>query len=197
MKDSSPIIGDLVEEYREVVLPSRGRVRAALWFARQLASLVRSWMWGALLGFALGAENLVATALWPLAPDTPLLMLTLVSIVLGSLTLIGAAAARQRQRVWDGVVGGAIAALIAVTLVGVANRIRIVMFLDVLQYRDDWIGLMQRFHASGAKDLRTFVAHEYAWSPWGIVGSLIVGAIAGGVGGLSCVRRSPPSRARA
>jgi hypothetical protein len=197
MTKNSPVIGDLVEEYREVILPARGGVRATLWFARQLASLVRPWMWGAILGLTLGAENLVSTALWPLAPDTPLLMLTLVTIVLGSLALIGASAARQRQRVWDGVVAGAVAGLIAMVLFGTANRIRIAMFLDVLQYRDDWVGLMQRFHASGATDLRTFVRHEYSPSPWGVVGPLIVGGIAGAIGGVTALRRSRPSRARA
>lgn len=49
MNDNSPIIGDLVEEYREVVLPERGRVRATLWFVRQLTSLTPPWMWGATL----------------------------------------------------------------------------------------------------------------------------------------------------
>ena len=50
MTEQSPIVGDLVEEYREVVLPARGRVRAALWLVVQLVSLARPWMWGAVLG---------------------------------------------------------------------------------------------------------------------------------------------------
>jgi hypothetical protein len=198
MTENSPIIGDLLEEYREGVLPERGRVRATIWFARQLASLVRPWMWGALLGFTLGAANLIGTALWPLAEDTPLLMLTLLTIVLGSLTLIGATAARQRQRISAGILGGAMAALVAAVFVSTANHLRISIYLDVLQHRDDWVGLMQRFHASGQTDLRAFVSHEY-WSGEvrGLLGSMTVGAICGAIGAISSGRRARPSRARA
>jgi len=56
------IIGDLLEEYREVVSPSRGRIRAMLWFAGQLTSLIEPWMWGLILGVTLGGLNLVSTA---------------------------------------------------------------------------------------------------------------------------------------
>jgi hypothetical protein len=45
----SPLVGDLLEEYREVMQPSRGRVRATLWVGGQLASLVRPWMWGPII----------------------------------------------------------------------------------------------------------------------------------------------------
>jgi hypothetical protein len=48
VRDHRPIIGDLIEEYREVVLPARGRTRAAAWFVGQLLSLVRPWTWGVL-----------------------------------------------------------------------------------------------------------------------------------------------------
>jgi len=198
MTENSPIIGDLLEEYREVIRPERGRVRAVIWFGGQLASFVRPWMWGGLLGFTLGAANLIGTALWPLAEDTPLLMITLLAIVLGSLTLIGAAAARQRQRVSAGIVAGAMAALVAAVFVSTANHLRVTMYVDVLQQRDDWVGLMQRFHASGQTDLRAFASHEY-WSGEvrGLLGSMTVGAMCGAIGAISSGRRVRPSRARA
>jgi len=199
MTENSPIIGDLVEEYREVVLPARGRVRATLWFARQLASLVRPWMWGGILGFTLGAANLIGTALWPLADDTPVLMLSLLTIVLAALILIGAAAARERQRLWDGVLAGAMASLLAAVFVSTANHIRVTLFVDVLQHRDDWTGLMARFHASGQTDLRAFVSHEYwAGEVSGLLGSMTVGAICGALGAaINSARRARISRVSA
>ena len=65
MRDHRPIIGDLIEEYREVVRPARGPARAALWFVGQLLSLVRPWMWGLLLGIALGWIRLRTDSVWP------------------------------------------------------------------------------------------------------------------------------------
>jgi hypothetical protein len=55
MTGQNPIIGDLIEEYREVVRPARGRLAAGLWLARQLASFVRPWMWGAAGAAVVGA----------------------------------------------------------------------------------------------------------------------------------------------
>jgi hypothetical protein len=77
MTEQSPIVGDLVEEYREVILPRRGRVRASLWFAGQLASLVRPWMWGGAFGLLLGTGNLLVTAWRPLAEDSGAVLLSL------------------------------------------------------------------------------------------------------------------------
>ena len=39
-RNRDSVSGDLLEEYREVVLPSRGMLRAKLWYVRQLASFV-------------------------------------------------------------------------------------------------------------------------------------------------------------
>jgi len=38
--DRDTVTGDLLEEYREVILPTRGPVRAGLWYLRQGASLL-------------------------------------------------------------------------------------------------------------------------------------------------------------
>lgn len=87
MNDNSPIIGDLVEEYREVVLPERGRVRATLWFVRQLASLVPAWTWG---GTLLGAACVGRNALDEFAPPadfhvrSTVTTFLLIGIVLGT-----------------------------------------------------------------------------------------------------------------
>jgi len=172
-----PIIGDLLEEYREVVLPARGRARAAIWFMTQLAGLVKPWMWGVIIGLVFGIENLVSTAISPLAEDTPALMLTLVTVVLGSWILVGFSAGRRTMRVRDAVLAGVVVATISMSLFGMANWVRVTVFLDVIKDRSDWVGLMDRFHASGAPDLRSFVMSEYSR------GNLLSTAVIAGIGG--------------
>jgi hypothetical protein len=88
------IIGDLLEEYREVILRSRGRTRATFWFVRQLTSLMRPWMWGLVLGVVLGGLNLLSAALAPLADDTPPAMLTLGVTIMACWVWTGFAAER-------------------------------------------------------------------------------------------------------
>lgn len=193
MTKKSPIIGDLVEEYREVIRPARGRLPATLWFARQVASLVRPWMWGAVVGGTLGIANLVMTILDPLAPDTPPAMLALLITILGTWTAVGYSAARQRSRVRDGITSGATAAAVTMVLFGTANFLRVTLLLDRIKDRDDWVGLLARFQASGSHDLLQFVAAEYLRGiPMGLAGAALVGAAMGGLGGLVALRRVPP-----
>jgi hypothetical protein len=46
--DAETVSGDLLEEYRDAVLPSRGRRRADVWFVGQVAGFVwrATWWWG-------------------------------------------------------------------------------------------------------------------------------------------------------
>jgi len=191
-----PIIGDLLEEYREVVLPARGRARAALWFLAQLASLVKPWMWGVMIGLVFGIENLVSTVLAPLAEDTPALMLTLVTVVLGSWILVGFVTVRRTLRMRDAVLAGAVVAAISMTLFGIANFIRVTVFLDLIKDRSDWVGLLDRFQASGSRDLRSFVIAEYSRSiPLSIAVMACVGGAMGALGGIVGVTRRRASTA--
>jgi hypothetical protein len=186
MRNHDPILGDLLEEYREIVRPARGRLRATLWFARQVVSLVRPWMWGCLLGLTLGGENLVGTAIAPLAEDTPLVMVSLLGVILTCWMFVGFSAARQRLRIRDAIIAGAVVATISMSLFGIANFIRVTMFLDVIKERADWIGLLARFQSSGATDLRAFVIAEYLRStPLVTVVGGLIGAVAGGIGGMA------------
>ena len=61
------VSGDLLEEYRDAIVPTRGRA-ADLWYIRQVAwyLLRASWMWGTLMGAALVFRYLLDT-LVPLA----------------------------------------------------------------------------------------------------------------------------------
>lgn len=199
MTEHNPIIGDLIEEYRQVVLPARGRAGAALWFVTQLASLVHPWMWGVLLGILLGVANIVSTILAPLADDEPPAIIVMALSVLALWTLVGFAAERRRFRFADAVRGGMAAAFLSTAIFSVASLARKMLFLDVIQHRSDWVGLLLRFDASGSHDLRSFVLNEHLHGlPGGILFSLAAGALCGAIGGaISAARRERPSRAQA
>src|SRR6185503_10191211 len=128
MRDHRAIIGDLIEEYREVVLPARGHMRAAVWFVGQLLSLVRPWTWGVLLGLTLGALNLISVVIAPLAEDDPPAVLALAAAVLGAWIVIGFVAERRRFDVSDSIKSGAIAAVITTGIFSAANLTRKVLF---------------------------------------------------------------------
>ena len=189
MRDHRPVIGDLIEEYREVVLPARGRSRAALWFVGQLLSLIRPWMWGLLLGIALGAMNLISTVIAPLAEDEPPAVLALAVAVLGAWTVIGFVAGRRRLDITDSVKAGALAAVITTGIFSAANLTRKVLFLDIIKHRSDWQGLLLRFEASGSPDLKSFVVSEHLHGLiGGVLFSVLIGAVCGAIGGAVGVR---------
>src|SRR5258708_27827734 len=70
-RDRETIVGDLLEEYREVALPTRGRFRAQLWYVTQALSLVDGVKFGMMLGAGFGAWNLVYNGLAPFAEYNP------------------------------------------------------------------------------------------------------------------------------
>ena len=60
-EDAETVSGDLIEEYRESVRPSRGRLSADVWFVRQVAGFAwrATWAWGLLLAaLTLGRDSL-------------------------------------------------------------------------------------------------------------------------------------------
>lgn len=199
MTEQNPIIGDLVEEYREVVRPARGRVRAALWFGAQLASLVRPWMWGAALGTVLGAGNLIGTAYQPLAEDDGAVLLGMAGTVLLAWGAIGYGFARRGARWIDGVTAAFVGATLTMLVSQVANVVRVVAFYDQLQFNHEWRSLMARFYASGMTDLQTFVLIDYARNtPLFVVIFVAAGTVAGAIGAtLSAARPQRPSRVQA
>jgi len=190
----SSILGDLLEEYREVVLPERGRVRATAWFAAQLASLVKPWVWGSLIGAGLGIGNLVATARTPLADDDSGGMLACAGVLLIAWAAISFGAARDRGLL-HAIVAGLVAGTTTLALFNAANYLRVIMFVDQIRYRADWVDLMARFQASGASNLRWFVVRDYVRPTLAMtaLGSTL-GAASGLVGGLLARWRRPQVR---
>jgi hypothetical protein len=180
-RDRETISGDLLEEYRESVLPAKGPLRAQFWYWGQVVSFVSPLIVGLAFGTALGVWNLVSTAVDPLSDDSAGVMLTFGAGLLGTWSLVAFLAGRRRRSFRDAVVAGVIVGAATITMFNLANDIRVNVFLDSIQHRDDWRNLMVRFHESEARSLRAFVNREYVTGTF-IVTSL--GAVAGGVSGL-------------
>ena len=92
-RDRETISGDLLEEYREHVLPTRGSWSARLWYIRQSLSFVSPIAWGLAVGVALGTLQLVTTARAPLADDDARGMMVMASVILLLWTSISVATA--------------------------------------------------------------------------------------------------------
>lgn len=153
-----------------------------------MLSLVPLWMWGALLGLALGALNLAFTAVAPVAE--PHNTFIIAAAILGIWTMIGFAAERRRFRIWDSVRAGLVAAVLGHVISSAADLLRKVLFLDILQHRSDWQELLARFHESGSTDLRSFIISEHLQQfIRGTVVVAIVGALCGWMGGKISVSR--------
>jgi hypothetical protein len=143
-------------------------------FARPLAV-------GLAFGAFLGIANLIDTAVEPLADDTAPRMLTLASMVLVTWAVIAFLAARRAGNFRQAVVAGMLVGAGTLFMFGLANAIRINVFLDTIQYRDDWRNLMARYRESGDTSLRAFVNRDHLTPMLGVIG---IGAAAGAVCGM-------------
>jgi hypothetical protein len=184
-RDRDTVAGDLLEEYRERVLPRRGRWRAQVWYLRQALSLIDGVMLGFMLGAAFGVWNLVATRLDPLADDTPAALLTFYGPMFSAWGLAGFAAARRSGRFIDGVTAGATVSFVTFVVFAFANLVRVNLFLEEIVHRADWQNMVMRFHASGFDSLRAFVNYNFVTGfPFKIFVASLIGATVGSMGGL-------------
>ena len=191
-RDRDTVTGDLLEEYRETILPARGRLRAQLWYLRHAISLVPSVVLGAVIGVIFGAWNLVFTWLDPLADDTPLALLTHYGPMFAAWAVISFAATRRSGRIVDAIKAGAIVGFVTFVVLSVANLVRVNLFLDTIQHRLDWRNMMVRFHNSDFESLRAFVNYDFATGFWlKVAVGMTIGATIGILAGLaaSLVRR--------
>ena len=184
-RDRETISGDLLEEYREVILPERGPRRASLWYWKQVLGFVDSYRFGLALGVLLAGFNLAATLVAPLAEDTPLR----VGIFLATLMLLwgwsGFIAERRTQRFLEAPKAGAIVAAISLGLFHLAAILRMNIFLDTVSQRSDWQELIMRFNQSGFESLRVYANYTYLRETGTILlVSALVGAVCGTFGGV-------------
>ena len=164
MTENSPIIGDLLEEYREVVLPARGRIRARLWFARQLASLMPPWACG---GILIGAVFVGRSMLdWNLPPANFHTRATLTSMLLFGLLLGAGVSGAWRS---GSIVRGAISSVCAAVLGAVLTAIGITC---VLAIQHD-AATIAAIHASGG------LAEAYELPLMMILPGVVLGALGG------------------
>ena len=180
-RDRETISGDLLEEYHEEVRPNRGALRARLWYARQVMSFVSPVTWGLTIGIAAGSLQLIDTAIEPLADDSAGGMLVIVSTLLALWTAASYLATRRTDRFQDAVMAGVLVGLATSAVLHFAAIVRVNVFLDQIQYRDDWTNLVARFRASNFHSLRAYANYEYLTGTWLL---LLIGAAAGSICGI-------------
>ena len=196
-RDRETVSGDLLEEYREVVLPKGHPLAARLWYARQVASFVSPVGWGLAIGLAFGTVQLVETAIEPLADDSAGVMVAILSVLLLLWILTSIAAGRRTQRFRDAVAAGLFVGIVTLAVVHVASIVRVNVFLEQIRHRDDWVNLVSRFRASDFHSLRAYANYEYfSGTPILLALGAVAGGLCGMVGGLiNGIVRAPLARA--
>lgn len=147
----------------------------------QNASFISPAAWGLAIGLVLGTVQQIDTAIEPLAEDTPGIMLGILSLLLILWTLTSYVATRRTDRFADALLAGLLVGLATMIVLHASAIVRVNVFLDTIQYRDDWANLVTRYHASTFRSLRAFANYEY------LIGTpllLMLGAGAGTVCGV-------------
>jgi hypothetical protein len=182
------VSGDLLETYREEILPSRGPLRARFWYWRQVFSFISPAMFGLAMGAVLGGLNLIETVRHPLADDEGGVMLAYIALVWLVWSAVGFAAARRTRRLADGVKAGLMVGIAMMAVFDAAAILRVNLFLDLIRYRDDWQNLVGRFGRSDVQSLRAFANYEYLRATPLLLGiGAAAGTLAGLVGGTAAV----------
>ena len=130
-EDRDSVSGDLLEEFRETVVPSRGRVGADIWYVRQVAGFVwrRAWLSGVLLAAAgLGREALD----WWLSPTTDFYARATVSTWLAISIFTGAGwwSAWRSGSVAAGALAGLATGVISAIVVDVVSLAELALWHD-------------------------------------------------------------------
>jgi hypothetical protein len=108
------------------------------------------------------------------------MMLLWSSGVLVTWTVAAVGVTRRGRRIVDAMIAGAILGVATILVFHAASILRVNVFLDVIQQRDDWRNLVARYHLSGFRDLRAYANYEYfTMTPM----LMVVGALAGSVSG--------------
>jgi hypothetical protein len=194
-RDRDTIIGDLREEYDEVVVPSRGRLGGQLWYMRQIVSFLDPVKLGLVLGATFGIWVLIYTKVNPLAEDTPRALLTFYGPMFTFWGMAGFGATRRNGRLLDAIKVGATVALVTFVVYDLAQFVRVNLFLDAIRHRSDWQHMMSRFEQSGYESLRRYVNYiGLTGAPLKILAATTIGACMGAIGGLfASLARRPQS----
>ena len=130
-EDRESVSGDLLEEYRESVFPARGRVRADVWYARQVAGFVwrRAWLWAVALAAAVVGRDVLD---WWLSPTNEFYARSVVStlIAVSIFTSAGARSAWRSRSIVAGVLAGFATGAISAAIVNVASLAQLAVWHD-------------------------------------------------------------------
>jgi hypothetical protein len=149
--------------------------------------------WGLAIGIVAGSLLLIDTAIAPLADDSPGVMLAIVGSLILLWTLASYAATRRTDRFRDAIFAGLLVGLATIAVVHVAAIVRVNVFLDEIQYRDDWLNLVARFRSSGFQSLRAYANYEYLTdTPILLLLGAGMGSLCGAVSGAISVLRCRP-----
>src|SRR5438045_2879913 len=141
---------------------------------------------GLIVGLVFGSVNLVFTWLYPLEDDTPGALLQFYGPMFFVWALASFRAARSTGRLLSGVITGLTVAFASFCVFDLLILLRVNLFLNELMGRADWQNMMMRFRASGFDSLRLFVNLDYVkGAPLKLGVSCAIGAVMGGIGGLS------------
>jgi hypothetical protein len=130
-EDRETVSGDLLEEYRVSIVPSRGRARADVWYVRQVMGFVwrSAWMWGVLLAASIIGRDALD---WWLSPTSDFYARSLVSTILAVVLFAcaGALTAWRSRSIRSGVFAGIATGLIAGVLVNMGSLVMLAIRHD-------------------------------------------------------------------
>jgi hypothetical protein len=185
VRNRDTVTGDLLEEYREVILPSRGAGGAWLWYARQVASFVTvagliraltycfkegpvfdriaqtSWFW-LMTGAAAFVALFGGLVMNQFRPSTPIGALVAFSSLLGITALFSSRSRTDVGRLWR-------LTLVCASLLSAVLVIR--LLFDVL----DPVDPVDRFLAQARDDYSEF-DYPRRWVPAMAVAAVFIGA---------------------
>jgi hypothetical protein len=192
-RDRDTIPGDLLEEYREHVVPARGRTRANFWYVRQVLSLADGITLGAATGMVFGAWMLANTWAAPLADDTIGGLIAFYGPMFFIWATAGFLAYRRTGRLGHAAKVGAMAAFATFLVFSTAALVRVNLFLDVITARPDWHGMRDGFPVSGFDSMRSYANYVYIKDlPFKVFVAAAIGAAFGLTGALMAALAGRP-----
>jgi hypothetical protein len=183
------VSGDLLEECREVILPARGQLRARAWYWNQVFSFTTPFHLGFLLGLLSAAivvlSNVVLPMLhWEIATDSLLEKLCSVFCFGGSFLLwagVGGLVRRRGEGLKGSLYGGAITAVMQMSLVMITFVIVNNLFLNIVALQPEKIWGLQH---SGEPNMRVYVNHAAMRGVLFVLPAFVaLGALCGTAGG--------------
>jgi hypothetical protein len=125
------VSGDLLEQYRDSVLPERGHARADAWYVMQVARFVRrtAWVWGVLLAASVIGRD---TLDWWVSPTDEFYARSIAStaIAVSIFTCAGLSAAWRSRSIRAGALAGVATGAVAAVIIDAATLVQLAIWHD-------------------------------------------------------------------